>query len=106
MYKDITVVCLVSVPSNEDCPSGQVHDEITKRPFLKPALGLSAAVMVGAAVEAYLRARKERAEQQEQLGVIAPPEVRRSGSSVRLAPPSITASRGRVDLNLFGLRFH
>jgi hypothetical protein len=59
--------------------------------------------MVGAAVEAYLRARKERAEQQEQLGVIAPPEVR--GPAVRLVPPSITASRGRVDLNLIALRF-
>jgi tetratricopeptide (TPR) repeat protein len=105
MYKDITVVCLVPVSSSEDCPAGQVHDEITKRPFLKPALGVSAAVMVGAAVEAYLRARRERAEQQEQLGVVAPPEVRGPVSAVRLVPPSITASRGRVDLNLLGLRF-
>jgi tetratricopeptide (TPR) repeat protein len=105
MYKDVTVVCLVAVGSNGECPAGQVHDEITSRPFLKPALGLSAAVMVGAAVEAYLRARGQRAEQQAQLGGAQPPEVRGPRSPVRLAPPSITASRGRVDLNLLGLRF-
>jgi hypothetical protein len=100
VYKEVTVRCLIPVSSGEDCPPGQIHDETTRRPILGPALIGTGLVAVGAAVEAYWRARRARNQQAEGLGTAS---ARPAG--VRIVGPSITASGDRVDLNFLRLRF-
>jgi tetratricopeptide (TPR) repeat protein len=97
-YKEVTVRCLVPVQPDADCPPGEVHDETARRPFLGPALGATAAVMVGAAVEAYLRARKLRDEQIQAIQAT-------TTSGFRVLAPSVTTSAGRVQLALLRLSF-
>jgi len=101
-YKEVTVVCTVT-PVDGECP-GPVHDEITERPYLGPALIVTGVVMVAAAVEAYIRARNQRAAQAEaaqELGGGTPTAEAR----FRVVGPSISGSGTQVDLNLIGVRF-
>jgi hypothetical protein len=103
-YKEVTVVCTVPVPEGGDCPPGQVHQEITERPYLGAALVATGAVMVAAAIEAYIRARRQRtaqAEATQDLGGGTPT----AESRFRVVGPSISGSGSQVDLNLIGLRF-
>jgi tetratricopeptide (TPR) repeat protein len=98
VVKEVTVRCLVPVNGGEDCPAGQVVDETTRRPYLWPALGLTGAVMIGSAIEAWVRARRARADQPEGGEPTA-------AGPFRLDGPSIEARGGRVDLKLLQLRF-
>ena len=98
LLKEVTVRCFVPVNDGEDCPAGQVHDETTRRPYLWPAMGLTGAVMIGSAIEAWVRARRARADQPEGGEPTAAGPFRMDG-------PSIEARGGRVDLTLLQLRF-
>jgi tetratricopeptide (TPR) repeat protein len=99
LFKEITVRCLVAVGPGESCPPHQVVDETTSRPYLRPAVGAAVAVTVIGAIEAFVRARRRRAEA---AGVLAPTVETRG---LRLAAPSVSARRGRVDVSLLALRF-
>jgi tetratricopeptide (TPR) repeat protein len=98
-FKKVTVRCLVPVSGGEDCPSDQIVDEMSERPYLWPALGVTGAVMVGAAIEAWVRARRERAAQ----GLPFQPEAEARG--VSFEGPSIEAQGNRLDVNVLRVRF-
>jgi hypothetical protein len=100
VVKEVTIQCTAPVGPGEDCPPGMVHAETTRRPILGPALIGTGVVAIGAAVEAYVRARRARNEQAEALGATSA-----STRGARIVGPSITASRGRVDLSFLQLRF-
>lgn len=100
VFKEITVRCLTVVGPDEECPSGQIFDETTRRPYLGPALGATAFVAVAAAFEAFLRARRARAEQAETVG-----STTASTRGVRITGPSVVSSARGVDLNLVRVRF-
>jgi hypothetical protein len=97
LLKEVTVRCLVPAEGG-DCPPDQVVDESSRRPYLWPALGVTGAVMIGSAIEAWVRARRARAEQPEGGEPTAAAPFRMDG-------PSIEARGGRVDLTLLRLRF-
>jgi hypothetical protein len=97
VVKEVTVRCLVPAEGG-DCPPDQVVDESSRRPYLWPALGVTGAVMIGSAIEAWVRARRARADQPEGGEPTAAGPFRMDG-------PSIEARRGRVDLTLLQLRF-
>jgi tetratricopeptide (TPR) repeat protein len=99
LVKEVTVRCLTPVSGGEDCPPGQVHDETTRHPILGPALIGTGLVALGAAVEAYWRARRARSEQAEALE-----STTASTRGPRIVGPSITASASGVDLNVLSLR--
>jgi tetratricopeptide (TPR) repeat protein len=104
VFKEVTVRCLVPVASGEDCPPGETLDETSRRPYMGPALIATGAVMVGGAIEAYLRARRARAEQAETVEQFG--GVQTSASrGWRVTGPSISTSGSRLDLNLLGLSF-
>jgi tetratricopeptide (TPR) repeat protein len=98
VFKEVTVRCLNPVPSSGECPPGEVVDESTERPYLIPALGAAGAVTLVGAIEAFVRARARRAEASE---AAASPEA----SAFRIAGPTVTARRGRLELRLVGMRF-
>lgn len=94
--KEVTIRCLQVPPSGSECPPSDIVDETTDRPYLAPALGVAAAVTIGAAVEAWLGARRRRADQE--AGIV--PQ-----DGVGFAAPSISTDGERLDLNLLTLRF-
>jgi len=96
-YKKVTVRCLNAVAGSSDCPPSDVVDESTERPLLGPALGVAAAVTVGSAVEAWIRARQRRQEQ----------EGRATGrpDGIGFLAPSVRSDGGRLELSLLRLRF-
>jgi tetratricopeptide (TPR) repeat protein len=98
MVKEVTVRCLVPAEGG-DCPPDQVVDEMSRRPYLWPAVGVTGAVMLGAAIEAWVRARRARAEQP------VPFEPEAAARGIRFDGPSIEARGGRVDLSVLQLRF-
>jgi tetratricopeptide (TPR) repeat protein len=100
VVKEVTVQCLTPVSSGDECPPGQVHDETTRRPMLAPALIGTGVVAVGAAVEAYVRARRARSERADAQGATSA-----SSRGATIVGPSITAAGGRVHLNFLQLRF-
>jgi tetratricopeptide (TPR) repeat protein len=98
LFKEVTVRCLVPAEGG-DCPPDQVVDEMSRRPYLWPALGVTGAVMIGSAIEAWVRARRARAEQP------VPFEPEAAARGIRFDGPSIEARGGRVDLSVLRLRF-
>jgi tetratricopeptide (TPR) repeat protein len=94
VVKKVTIRCLDAVPAGSDCPPDHVVDETTERPYMGAAIGMAAAVTVGAAVEAWFRARRRRAEQE------APSE-----NVVGLAGPSLRSNGDRLDLSVLSFRF-
>ena len=54
---EVHVRCLVQVEPGRGCPAEHIVDRRTERPYLGPALGLTAGVLVFGAVEALVRAR-------------------------------------------------
>jgi tetratricopeptide (TPR) repeat protein len=99
LFKELTIVCKVDVPAGASCPAGQVHDERISRPYLRPAIGAAAAIMVIGAVEAYVRARGRRDDVAEALV----PAVEARG--VTISGPSVSSRAGRVDVSFVALRF-
>lgn len=96
-YKEVTVRCLSDVTAGADCPPGDIVDETPERPLLVPALGVAGAVTVVAAVEAWIRARQARAEQQREAG----PDT----SGFGLSGPSVSSNGAAVDFSFFSLTF-
>ena len=68
--------------------------------MLAPALIGTGVVAVGAAVEAYVRARRARSERADAQGATSA-----SSRGATIVGPSITAAGGRVHLNFLQLRF-
>jgi len=97
LYKEVTVVCLT--PTAGDCPPGQVVSETTSRPYLAPAIGAAAAVMVIGAIEAFVRARNRR---EEVAGALDPVTAARGPT---LSGPSVAVRGDRVDVSLFAVTF-
>jgi tetratricopeptide (TPR) repeat protein len=98
MVKKITVTCLASVEPGQSCPPGLETGRSSRRPYLTPALGLTGAVMVAGAIEAFIRARSRRAESNQVA------DARRT-AQVRITGPRITAARASVDVSFLGIRF-
>jgi len=98
-YREVTVRCLRDVSGGGDCAPGDIVDETTDRPLLLPALGLVAAVTLGGAVEAWVRARQRRAEQARD----GAPEP--GGGGFALSGPSVSSNGAAVDLRFFSLTF-
>lgn len=98
LIKDVTVRCVNTPPPGSDCPSGEILDETTDRPYLIPALGAAAAVTLIGAIEAFVRARGRRAAQAEAIDNLA-------STAIRISGPSVAMRGNRVDLNVLGLRF-
>jgi tetratricopeptide (TPR) repeat protein len=97
LYRKVTVRCLNASAGANECAPEDVVDESTSRPLLAPALGLAAAATIGGAVEAWIRARHRREEQESRAA--APDEA------FGFAGPSIRANGDRLDLSVVSLRF-
>jgi tetratricopeptide (TPR) repeat protein len=98
LVKNVTVVCVNDVGPGQDCPAPLVHDEITERPLLMPAVGVAAAITLIGAIDALLKARGRRAEVER----LASPG---SEGGVRLRAPSVSSASGRLDVNLLRVTF-
>jgi len=101
LVKEIQIRCLTSVGADGLCPPEQIVSEATRRPYLLPSLGAAAAVTIVGAVEAFVKARRRRAEVDAVAG-------QAEARGPRLSGPTVTAGRGRpgaIDLHLLGLRF-
>ena len=96
LVTEIHVRCLVPVEPGRGCPAEHVVDRRTERPYLGPALGLAAGVLVFGAVEALVRA-------QARGGGDAP--VAAASSTPRLVGPAVVAHGARVHLRLLGVLF-
>lgn len=96
-YQEVTVRCLRDVSSGEDCAPGDVVDETTDRPLLLPSLGVVAAVTLGGAIEAWIQARRRRAEQDREAAPIT--------GGFGLSGPSVSSNGEALDLTFFSLRF-
>jgi tetratricopeptide (TPR) repeat protein len=96
-YRKITVRCLSNVSGGADCPPDDIVDETTERPLLGPALGVVAAVTLGAAVEAWIRARQARAEQERDAAT--------GTEGLGFSGPSVSSNGQALDLSFFSLRF-
>ncbi|HSG07884.1 MAG TPA: tetratricopeptide repeat protein [Longimicrobiales bacterium] len=98
LIKEVEVQCLATVGPGEDCPSGQVYKETVDRPYLVPALAAAAGVALIGAIEAFVKARGG--------GGAAPPLTSPPApGEVRLAPPSVSVRRARVDFNFVRVTF-
>jgi len=74
-------------------------DQTIDRPYLIPAIGVAAGITLVGAIEAFIKARGRRAEQEQTLQ-----EVAQSGT-IRLTGPTVAMRGGRVDVSFVGLRF-
>jgi tetratricopeptide (TPR) repeat protein len=95
-YQKVTVRCL-SETGGDDCPPGDVVDETSERPLLGPALAVAGVVTVSAAVEAWIRARRARAEQEQ--------DAETGSDGFSWSGPSASANGDALDLRFFTLRF-
>lgn len=100
VLKKVTVQCLTTVPSGQDCPADKVYGKTTKKPYLLPALGTAGAVTVIGAIEAFVRARGRRHEAERAAG-----DVGRTEAALRISGPKVTARGGRVDVSILALKF-
>lgn len=98
MYKKVTVTCLTAT-SGSDCPAGDVVDESTSRPYIVPALGAAGAVMLVAAIEAFIKARGRRADAEARRD--QPAQV----SGLRLTGPSVAPGPHGTDVSVLSVRF-
>ena len=106
LFTEVTVRCLNPVPGGGDCPPDEVVEETTSRPYLIPALGAAAAVTLVGAIEAWVRARGRRSEAQETAAAaVAGRAAVRGSEGVHVTGPSVGARRGRLEVNLVGVRF-
>lgn len=96
--QDIKVVCLNPPSDGSDCAPSDVYKETTERPYLVPALGAAAALTVIGAVEAFIRARGRRADQERAIEEFQQGTFSFSG-------PSVDVRRGRVDVSLMAVKF-
>lgn len=96
-YKEVTVRCLSDVSGGADCPPEDVVDETPERPLLAPALGVAGAVTLVAAVEAWIRARQARAEQER--------EAESDPGGFGFSGPSVSSNGATVDVSFFSLKF-
>jgi hypothetical protein len=85
------------VSGGADCPPDDIVDETTERPLLGPALGVVAAVTLGAAIEAWIRARQARAEQERDAAT--------GTEGLGFSGPSVSSNGQALDLSFFSLRF-
>lgn len=99
LFKNITTLCTNDVPAGEMCPTDLVHDEITERPYIMPAVGIAAAVTVIGAIEALVRARQRRAQAEALIAPVDP------GTGPRLLAPSVSTCGNRVEVNLLRVTF-
>jgi tetratricopeptide (TPR) repeat protein len=98
LVADVTVECLNDVPAGGSCPPNEIVAETKDRPLLLPGLGVAAAVTVIGAVEALIKARRVRANQQGRGAEPAP-------EGLTFLAPSVKSRGARVDLNLVRVRF-
>ncbi len=101
LIRDITVLCVDTVPAGQPCPEESIVDEITERPYLAVGVGVAAAVTIAGAIEAYVSARRARAANAELFGPIA--DTGDEGLTVGL--PAVSGGRGRVDFSFVRYRF-
>lgn len=101
LVKQVMVVCANPVPSGGECPPGEIHQELTERPYLIPALGAAVAVTVVGAIEAFVRARGRRADSTAAFSD-AQAQAR---SGLRFTGPSVATRGGRLEINFAGVRF-
>jgi tetratricopeptide (TPR) repeat protein len=99
LIREVTVLCVEQVPEGEPCPPGLVVEEVTERPYLGVGIGLAAVVTIGAAVEAYLFAKKAREENLAILGT----EETEGGLDVGM--PTVSARGSQFDFTFVRYRF-
>jgi hypothetical protein len=97
-FKERTALCLDAVPPSGSCSQASIVDQIDETPYLWYGVGAAAAITIGGAIEAYLNAKRARAEADAIAG-----QARAGG--VSLAIPSVSTFGDQVDLNLLRLRF-
>lgn len=103
MYREVTITCLDPLPGGT-CAPGAVTDEMTSRPYLIPAVGAAAAVTLVGAIEAFVRARRRRADA-ERTRVGSDAQASRGSNAPRVTGPSVGTRGGRVEISLLGLSF-
>lgn len=97
LVKTVTVRCIQRNPDGS-CPPNQIQGETSERPYLIPALGAAGAITLVGAIEAFVKARGRRSDQEEAIEELRDERFSFSG-------PSVDVQVGRVDLNLLVLRF-
>lgn len=101
LLKERTTLCLDDV-TNGTCPEASIVDQTTDTPYLWIGVGVGAAFGIAGAIEAYIKAKRARAEADAIAGgLFVPPPT----EGVAFTGPSVATHGDRVDLNLFGLRF-
>ena len=97
-YKEITTVCLSDVSAGSACPSGDVIDEVNKRPYFWIGVGIAAAVTVASAIDAYLGAKGRR----DAFTAITEPA---DDVTLEAGLPRVSSDGARVDFSVVRLRF-
>jgi len=97
MFTEVTVYCVDEVPAGASCPPGAVVDEVTERPYLWMGVGIGAAITLVTAVEAYVKAKRARAETEAITGL--------SETGLNVGFPTVSARGDRVDLSFVRYRF-
>ena len=97
----MTVLCVDDPAPGQDCAPDDIVDEITERPYLSVGIGVAAGITVVAAVEAYVKAKRARAANEELFGPIA--DTGEGGFMAGL--PAVSTRGGRVDLSFVRFRF-
>ena len=98
LLRERTTVCLAVVPSDGTCPSADIVDQFTDRPYMLYGIGAAAAVTIAGAYDAWRRAKQARAQAEEITGPFAPP-------SIEAGFPEISAYRDQIDLSFLRVRF-
>lgn len=98
LIRDVEVRCLDVPPPGEECPPGRVLDENEKRPYLVPGLAVAGGVMLAAAVEAFVHARRGNGSPGDamSLGRVGP---------VDLAGPALSADGDRLRIRVLRVGF-
>jgi tetratricopeptide (TPR) repeat protein len=105
LIEEVTVQCLDVVQSGQACPPDRILGETTDQPYKTAALGVAAAVTAIGAVEAFIKARRVRAEGRiEDAGEDEGPGGLALGPA-RVLGPSVTARGKRLDLSLVRVFF-
>lgn len=101
LLKERTTLCLVDA-TNGTCPEASIVDQTTDTPYLWIGIGIGAAFGIAGAIEAYIQAKRVRAQAE---AITAGPVVPPTDTGVAITGPSLSTYRDRVDVNVFGLRF-
>lgn len=98
LFEQRTTLCLDVVPPSGTCSEASIVDQFSEKPYFWYGVGAAAAITIGGAIDAYLGARRARAEADEIAGQGVP-------VGLSLAAPTISGYGDQVDLNLLRLRF-